>query len=118
MFFAVAALFNIAVGAAMVIVPSRIAMHLNVDGLGAPYVVATVGLLIVAFGIGYGMVAQDPAHNRGVIWIGMIGKLGVAGLGALQFAAAIIPFRYLALGMTDVVFAGLFALFLWRTRRR
>jgi hypothetical protein len=115
--FVLAAFFNFAVATAMLAAPDRIAMHLRVHGPGAPFVIATVGILIGAFGIGYALAARAPTHHRSVIWMGMVGKLGVAGLAAMQFAAGIIPFRYFALGMGDVAFAALFALFLWRSRR-
>jgi hypothetical protein len=49
--------------------------------------------------------------------IGMIGKLGAAILATLQFQAGIIDANGLALGMGDLVFVALFALFLWRGPR-
>ena len=115
--FALAAFFNFAVATAMLAAPERIALHLSITGPGAPFVVATVGMLIGAFGVGYALAAYQPRHHHGVILIGMLSKFGVAGLGALQYAAGIIPLRYLALAMGDVAFAALFALFLWRARR-
>lgn len=115
-FFAVAAFFNFAVATAMLVVPARMAPHLSIGGAGAPYVTATVGILIGAFGIGYAMVANSPSRHRGIVWIGMVGKLGIAAVAMLQFAAAIIPFNYFVLGMGDLVFAIMFGLFLRRTQ--
>ena len=112
-----AAFVNLTVAVAMLAAPSRVAMHLSLGGPGAPYVVAMLGLFIGVFGIGYAIVARDPVHNRGVVWAGMFSKFGIAVLAAVQFAAQTIEFRTFAAGMADFVFAILFAMFLWRTRR-
>lgn len=117
-FFAIAAFFNMAVATAMLVAPGQMAGHLSIGGAGAPYVVATLGLLIGAFGLGYAIVASAPARNHGIIWMGVVGKLGVAAMAMLQFAAGMIPFNYFALGMGDLVFAVMFGLFLWRMRRQ
>jgi hypothetical protein len=115
--FALAAFFNLAVGGAMVAAPARIAEQLSLSGAGAPYAVAMVGMMIAVFGIGYALVSAAPARGRGIVWIGMIGKLGAAILATLQFQAGIIDANGLALGMGDLVFVALFALFLWRGPR-
>lgn len=115
--FAVAALYNLAVGGAMVAAPSRIAAQLDISGAGGPFALIMAGLLIAVFGIGYAMVAAAPAKNRSIVWIGMIGKTGAAALAAVQFNAGIVPFNTFALGMGDLVFVVLFALFLWRGPR-
>ena len=117
-FFAGAAFFNLAVATAMLAAPAAMARHLSIGGAGAPYVAAAVGLLIGAFGIGYAIVASAPSRNRGIVWMGLAGKLGISVLATMQFAAGIIPFRYFALGMGDVVFAVMFAIFLWRRPRQ
>lgn len=74
-----------------------------------------LGVLIGAFGVGYAVVARKPTRNRAIVWSGMIGKLGLILLGAMQFAAGTIEFRFFALGLGDLVFAGLFGLFLAKT---
>lgn len=116
-FFAIAAFFNMAVATAMLVAPAQMAGHLNIGGAGAAYVTAMLGFLIGAFGIGYAIVANAPSRNRSIVWMGLVGKLGVAAIAMLEFAAAIIPFNYFALGMGDLAFAIVFGLFLWRTQR-
>lgn len=115
--FAVAALYNLAVGGAMLATPDALAAQLNVEGAGAAFALMMSGLLIAMFGVGYALVARDPAGNRGIVWIGMIGKIGAAALGTIQYQAGIVPFTTFALGMGDLVFVALFALFLWRGPR-
>jgi hypothetical protein len=115
--FAFAAFYNLAVGGAMLAAPARVAEQLNISGGGAPFAVAMAGLLIAVFGIGYAMVSAAPAKNRGIVWIGLIGKIGAAALAAVQFNAGVIPLNTFLLGMGDLIFVALFALFLWRGPR-
>lgn len=101
----------------MLAAPARIAMQLNVSGAGAPFAVALAGMLIAVFGVGYALVSHTPALNRGIVWIGLIGKLGAVILGALQYTIGVLPATALALAGGDLVFVVLFALFLWRGPR-
>jgi hypothetical protein len=115
-FFAMAAIFNLGVAGMMLAAPSRFAMHFALTGPGAPYLVGGLAWFMGALGVGYAVVARDIAHNRGVVWAGLLSKIGFALMVAMQFAAEIIPYRYFALGMGDVVLAAGFAIFLWRNR--
>lgn len=116
--FGFAALYNLAVGGAMMAAPALIATRLGVSGTGAGYAMLMVGLMIAVFGLGYAIVAAAPAQNRGIVWIGVVGKLGAMALAAAHYAAGVIPFNTFVLGMGDLVFAALFALFLWRGPRQ
>ncbi len=115
--FAFAAFYNLAVGGAMLAAPARIAAQLGVSGTGAAYAMLMVGLMIAVFGVGYAIVSAAPAKNRGIVWMGAIGKIGAAALAAVQFNAGVIPFNTFLLGMGDLVFVAMFALFLWRGPR-
>lgn len=115
--FAFAAFWNLAVGGVMLAAPARVAEQLQISGPGGPFAVTMAGLLIAVFGIGYALVSAAPANNRGIVWLGVIGKLGAAALAALHFYAGNLPFNTFALGMGDIAFAALFALFLWRGPR-
>lgn len=116
-FFAFAAIYNLAVGGAMVAGAAQVAGQLDITGAGAPFAVMMSGLLIAVFGVGYALVAAAPAKNRGIVWIGMIGKFGAVVLATVQFNAGVIPFSTFLLGIGDLVFVALFALFLWRGPR-
>lgn len=115
--FAVAALFNFAVAAAMLAAPAQVAERLDISGPGGPFAILMTAILIGAFGVGYALVARAPAQNRGIVWIGAIGKLGVVVLAAMQYGAGIVPAGTFALSLGDLVFVLLFALFLWRGPR-
>lgn len=115
--FGFAAFYNFAVGGAMLAAPERVCEQLNISGAGGPFAVAMAGMLIAVFGVGYAMVSAAPAKNRGIVWIGLIGKVGAAVLATIQFNAGIIPQSTFLLGIGDLVFVALFALFLWRGPR-
>jgi hypothetical protein len=115
--FAFAAFYNFAVGGAMVAGAAQVAAQLDISGAGGPFAVMMAGLLIATFGIGYAMVSAAPAKNRGIVWIGAIGKLLAVMLATIQYSAGVIPFSTFLLGVGDLVFVALFALFLWRGPR-
>ena len=63
-----AALFNFAMGIASMVLPEA-----TVDD-------RVIGVLVICFGIVYGIVASDPRRFAPVLWAGVIGKIGVVAL--------------------------------------
>ena len=77
------------------------------------------GWLIFVFGVGYAMVAREPAANRGIVWIGMIGKFGAVAIALWRLFSqgGYVAAQAVALPLLDLVFVALFAVFLWRGPR-
>ena len=48
----------------------RVRFQALLRGPGAPYAITMVGMMIAVFGVGYAIVARNPAGNRGIVWIG------------------------------------------------
>ena len=72
--------------------------------------------LVFVFGIGYYIVSLDPEKNRGIVWMGILGKLAFF-FTTVQFyckKAIILLTPILAFG--DFVFSVLFAMFLFKTK--
>ncbi len=73
-------------------------------------------ILVILFGIGYYFVSRDLEKNRGIVWMGAIGKVAVFITWSYDYfigKATILAF----LGSTgDLIFAILFILFLWQTK--
>jgi hypothetical protein len=63
-----AALYNLVIGVVAMLQP-----QLGHDG-------RLVGLLVACFGLIYAMTARDPLRFAPVLWVGVLGKLGVIAL--------------------------------------
>lgn len=114
--FAIAALFNWAVGLPLLIAPVAFYAAL---GQTAPDILNAqmAGALITVFGVGYAMAARDPVANRGIIWLGVIGKGPLPLLYWLNVQAGRAPISGFPLTLVDLAFAGLFLTYLLRTRK-
>jgi hypothetical protein len=115
--FIAAALFNFAAG-----VPLLVAPHENLALMHLPPVADVMyhqvtGLLIICFGVGYGLVAGDQTRNHGIVWLGAAGKIGVIVLMAQAYAAGTIPFQAFSIALGDMAFVvGFIAFLLTRPR--
>jgi len=67
---------------------------------------------VAVFGIGYWIVARDISRNRGLVWIGIIGKLMVISVLYAHAIAGSAPYSLASLSLVDLVFTGLFVEFL------
>jgi hypothetical protein len=115
--FAVAALFNLAVGLPLLIAPA--AFYAALGQPPPPDILSsqTAGLLIAVFGVGYGLVARDPVANRGILWLGVIGKTPLPLIVWLNVQAGRAPMSGFVLALGDLVFAALFLTYLLRSRK-
>lgn len=68
--------------------------------------------LVAAFGIGYFLAWRNPVAFRGVIWLGIIGKVIVFFQLIVLYTMGIATLLFLFAGIGDLVFAGLFYLYL------
>ena len=71
---------------------------------------------VLLFGLGYGIVAIDPRQNHGLIWLAIIGKLGVVTMLGQRWLTGAATAWVLPVAAGDFVFAALFAYFLWRSK--
>ena len=70
---------------------------------------------VLIFGLGYGIVAIDPRQNHGLIWLGIIGKLGMVATLGQRWLTDVATAWVLPAAAGDLAFAVLFACFLWRS---
>jgi len=114
--FLVAAIYNFLGAGVPIVDPSRhFEVFFQVTASNDPILMMTTQAFWVTvffFGIGYYMIARDPIHNRGIIWLGAIGKVYVFCLWTWHYVAGLTaPFALI--GATgDLVFATLFFLYL------
>jgi hypothetical protein len=115
--FAVAALFNWAVGLPMLLAPAALLGAIG-QPVPADLLITQLGaLLIVVLGIGYAMVARDPVANRPILWLGVLGKAPIPLLVWLNGGEAALASSTFILSLGDLAFAALFLLFLLTHRK-
>lgn len=115
--FVVAALFNFAVGLPMLLAPQAMLTALGQPVPDDLLMTRLASLLIVVLGLGYGMVARDPAGNRPILWLGVLGKAPIPMLVWLSGGAAALSSSAFLLSLGDLAFAALFLVFLLTHRR-
>lgn len=111
--FLASAIFNFMVGFSLAIdtTATMAAMGLEVaryDALWSPL----IGWFVVLFGMLYIVVWRD-LNNRAIVFIGLVGKLGVVVLIALAWMRGLAPFAMVGLTLVDLAFALLFGVFLF-----
>lgn len=115
-FFWVAAAYNLLAGLPPLL---GLAQGSAIFGIVAPdpqvsVILQMMGLLVVAFGIGYAMVARDLVAGRAIVRMAIIGKLGVFALIGWHFIAGTMPLPVFAAAVGDLLFALGFIAFLRR----
>jgi hypothetical protein len=97
--------------------PLGLARALNLSHAvgGDPF--GQIALLAIAiFGFGYWKVVSDPAGYRGVVILGLIGKIGVVAIAfGHYFFVGDVNFNLAGLTLGDVVFSALFIRYLRAT---
>jgi hypothetical protein len=69
---------------------------------------------VLLFGVGYAIVARDPRRNHGILFLAALGKTYVFVVFTSHWLEGSMQLLALAGGIGDLVFAGLFAWFLWQ----
>ena len=107
----IAALFNWAVGVALMTDASLLLQLFNITPLPTePLFMTLSGWLIICYGIGYFWASRDLAGNLGIIRLGIIGKLGVFGVVLISSLLGHISWQMNLLSSVDLVFAVLFTM--------
>ncbi len=110
--FALAALFNFAVGLPLVVAPAAMLAIVSSDPAGDLLPARMAGVLIATFGIGYAMVARQPEGRRDIVRLGVIGKSAIVAMVAVLWLAGEIAPVSAALSCGDLLFAALFLFYL------
>lgn len=116
--FGLAAAFNILVGYQILNDPASLGTQPFTGSPQEALLIKSCGWLIGVFGLGYGLVALDPLGNRGIAFLGIVGKLAMPVFAYPLYASGVIPFASYALTLGDLVFVVLFAWFMLSTSTR
>ena len=116
--FACSALFNLSMAAMLIFKPDLMLARLEIRDPAARLLAQSFASSVTAWGIGYALIAYDPAQFRNFAWLGVLSKtiffliyLAALMKGRLKFAA-FVP------ALIDLILAALFVEFLWRTGGR
>lgn len=115
--FLVAAAFNWLIAGSFLLAGDRVLAWLHIY---PPQDVVLYRLLLVnvaLFGAGYFWVGLDVTRNHAVVGLGLIGKLAMFVVFWQHALAGGLSYRGVWVAAIDVVFAALFAEFLWRAGR-
>jgi hypothetical protein len=116
--FGLAAAYNIAVGAAILLMPASLASAPFTGSPQEALLIQSCGWLILVFGVGYAMVAMSPMMNRGIAALGVLGKSAMPVIAYPFYTAGQIPWSSYVLTLGDLGFVALFILFLLWSRPR
>jgi len=110
-----AAIYNVAWGAWVVLLPNSYFAWLGMDAPRYPELWQGIGMIVGVYGLGYWVAAGDPFRHWPIVLVGFLGKV----FGPIGFAQAILKGSLpLAFGTTlitnDLVWWIPFALILWR----
>jgi len=111
-----AALFNFAAGLPALLAPAQALDAFGLPPLPYHLFVRTTGLLVASYGIGYWLVSRRLGR-RDIVWLGVIGKLGVVVLFTWAWRQGSLPTRAFAVGLGDLAFVAVFLVFLAATPR-
>lgn len=111
--FLTGAVFNLLVTAAFVLLPAQTMVLMGFDGPPSDAIwYALFWWLVTIFGVGYYMVSRDPEANRGIAFMGFIGKLGVWAVTASFWAMGGAPLMFMLLTCVDLAYSLLYLGFL------
>ncbi len=119
--FLIGALWNLSIGGSALLLPGLINKLVfgfkTVITYGpTTFAFRIMWALIFVYGIGYYFVSQDPEKNRGIVWMGILGKMAVFITALFYFPRKVISLLAMLLCFGDFVFSILFALFLAKTK--
>jgi hypothetical protein len=121
--FYIAAVFNILAAVWSLLTPENTALLMYGSKTALDNPAASINstaflVFVIIFGIGYAMVAKDTSKNRGIVWLGIIGKLYVfSAWGFYCKAGLVTPTAFIGTS-GDLIFSILFIIFLYKTREQ
>jgi hypothetical protein len=116
--FAAAALWNLGAATMLIFNPDFLLARLKTDDQAARLLVRSFASSVTAWGIGYALIAVDQRRFRDFAWLGVISKTIFFSVYAAAYLGSRISFGTFLPALVDLVFAALFAEFIWQTSRK
>lgn len=111
--FIVSAIFNFLVGASMFFDLTTFAKAQGLEAIPySPLFSPIIGWFVIVFGLMYLALSQE-LQNKTIALLGLTGKLGIVILVWFAYASGLAPLTMALLTLIDLLFAILFAVFLF-----
>ena len=116
--FTVAAAWNLGAAWMLIFNPNFLLARLGITDSAARLLARSFVSSVTTWGIGYALIAVDRNRFRDFAWLGVISKTIFFTVYAVAFSGGQISFAAFIPALVDLVFAVLFAEFLWRAYRK
>jgi hypothetical protein len=116
--FVVAAAFNLGTAALLLLRPDIVLARLGITDPAAKWLARSLASSVMAWGVAYALVVVKPARFREFVRLGVFSKTLFFVIYAVAFFRGEISFPAFVPALVDLVLAGLFAEYLWRTGNR
>jgi hypothetical protein len=116
--FVVAAAFNLSTAAILLFRPDIVLARFGIADPAAQWLARSMASSVTAWGVAYALVVVNPMRFREFVRLGVFSKTLFFAIYAVAFFSRKISFSAFVPALVDLVLAGLFAEYLWRTGKR
>ena len=116
--FIVAATFNLSTAAILLFRPDLVLARFGISDPTAKWLARSMASSVTAWGVAYALVVVNPTRFREFVRLGVFSKTLFFAIYAAAFFSAEISFSTFVPALMDLVLAGLFVEYLWRTAQR
>lgn len=114
--FIVAATFNLSAAATLLFQPDIVLARFGISDPAAKWLARSLASSVTAWGVAYALVVVNPSRFREFVRIGVFSKTMFFAIYTAAFFSGAIAFAAFVPALVDLVLAGLFAEYLWRTK--
>lgn len=114
--FVIAAAFNLSTAAILMFRPDLVLARFGISDPNAKWLARSMASSVTAWGVAYALIVVNPVRFREFVRLGVFSKTLFFGIYAVAFFSREISFSAFVPALVDLVLAGLFAEYLWRTK--
>jgi hypothetical protein len=116
--FLVAAAFNLGTAAILLFRPDLVLARFGIADPAAQWLARSLASSVTAWGVAYALVVVNPMRFREFVRLGVFSKTLFFAIYALAFGSGAISCSAFVPALVDLVLAGLFVEYLWRTAEK
>lgn len=115
--FSLAATFNLSTAAILMFRPDIVLARLAIGDPSAKWLARSMASSVTAWGVAYALVLVNPLRFREFVRLGVFSKTLFFAIYAVAFFSREISLSAFVPAIVDLVLAGLFVEYLWRTAK-